>query len=168
MPCGLSPNFKTFRSPRVDSEEPMHSASACSLAGRYNNPIPTRFPAPKDCLKIPALTCSLQVEVGHGGGILRWYTQLELSLLIPCIHGLINYIDTKAKCSHLKNLHLKGLWVRCLSVWGPEPHTLPPYTLYTCIQYTYSHREGGRGGRVEPQRRGDNSDKHLPQSPFTA
>jgi hypothetical protein len=31
----------------------------------------------------------------------------------------------------------------------------PPYTLYTCIvvQYTYSHWEGGRGGRVEPERR---------------
>jgi hypothetical protein len=26
------------------------------------------------------------------------------------------------------------------------PHTPPPYTLYTCIQYTYSHMEGG-GGR---------------------
>jgi hypothetical protein len=29
-------------------------ASLCSLAGRYDNPIPTRFPAPVDCLKIPA------------------------------------------------------------------------------------------------------------------
>jgi hypothetical protein len=28
----------------------------------------------------------------------------------------------------------------------------PPYTLYTCIKYTYSHREGG-GGKVEPERR---------------
>jgi hypothetical protein len=27
----------------------------CSLAGLYNNPIPTRFLAPKDCLKIPPL-----------------------------------------------------------------------------------------------------------------
>ncbi len=68
----------------------------------------------------------------------------------------------------------------------------PPYTLYTWIQYTYSHREGGGG--VEPMRRGEgqqgrvqikelgwkyqhdwikarnlpsvNSDKYLPQSPF--
>ncbi len=31
----------------------------------------------------------------------------------------------------------------------------PPYTLYTCIQYTYSHREWGLGGRVEPERRGE-------------
>ncbi len=32
----------------------MNSSSLCSLAGRYENPIPTRFLAPIDCLKIPA------------------------------------------------------------------------------------------------------------------
>jgi hypothetical protein len=32
----------------------MNSASLCRLAGRYNNPIPTWFLAPIDCLKIPA------------------------------------------------------------------------------------------------------------------
>jgi hypothetical protein len=32
----------------------MNSASLCSLAVRYNNPIPPRFMAPIDCLKIPA------------------------------------------------------------------------------------------------------------------
>ncbi len=32
----------------------MNSASLCSLAGRYDNPIPTRFLAPIDCLKILA------------------------------------------------------------------------------------------------------------------
>jgi hypothetical protein len=33
------------------------------------------------------------------------------------------------------------------------PHS---YTLYTCIQYTYSHREGGGGGgRVKPEKRGE-------------
>jgi hypothetical protein len=31
----------------------------------------------------------------------------------------------------------------------------PSYTLYLIwIQYTYSHREGGSGGRIEPERRG--------------
>ncbi len=29
-------------------------ARLCSLAGRYDNPIPTRFLAPIDCLKIQA------------------------------------------------------------------------------------------------------------------
>jgi hypothetical protein len=33
----------------------MNSASLCRLTGRYDNPIPTRFLAPIDCLKIPAL-----------------------------------------------------------------------------------------------------------------
>ncbi len=32
----------------------MNSASLCSLAGRYDNPIPTRCLAPIDLLKIPA------------------------------------------------------------------------------------------------------------------
>ncbi len=32
----------------------MNSASLCRLADRYDNPIPTLFLAPIDCLKIPA------------------------------------------------------------------------------------------------------------------
>ncbi len=46
--------FKLLRSPRIDSQG-TNSARLCSLAGRYHNPIPTRFLAPVDCLKIPAL-----------------------------------------------------------------------------------------------------------------
>jgi hypothetical protein len=33
----------------------MNFASLCSLAGRYDNPIPTLFLAPMDCLKFSAL-----------------------------------------------------------------------------------------------------------------
>ncbi len=40
--------FKRLRSPGIDS------ASLCSLVGRYDNPIPTRFLAPIDRSKIPA------------------------------------------------------------------------------------------------------------------
>jgi len=36
--------------------------------------------------------------------------------LIHFKHGLINYIDTNAKCRHLKNLPVTGLCGRCLSV----------------------------------------------------
>jgi hypothetical protein len=36
----------------------INSASLCSLAGRYDNYIPTRFQVPIDCLKIPALNQS--------------------------------------------------------------------------------------------------------------
>jgi hypothetical protein len=44
--------FKLVRSTRIDSKEPI--ARLCSRAGRYN-PIPPRFLASIDCLKIPAL-----------------------------------------------------------------------------------------------------------------
>jgi hypothetical protein len=43
----------------------MNSASLCSLAGLYDNPIPTRFLAPIDCLKIPALNMVLHISSGH-------------------------------------------------------------------------------------------------------
>jgi hypothetical protein len=42
---------KLVRRQRNDSKEPI-AARLCSLAGRYDNPIPTRFLAPIDCLKI--------------------------------------------------------------------------------------------------------------------
>jgi hypothetical protein len=52
--CEQSPNFLTFKEPR-NRFQGISSSSLCSLAGRYDNPIPTRFLAPIDCLKIPAL-----------------------------------------------------------------------------------------------------------------
>jgi hypothetical protein len=67
----------------------------------------------------------------------------------------------------------------CLRHRTPYP---PLYTSYACIQYTYSHRKGGTGRIVEPERLGNgnssqswventnmtiNSDKNLPQSPST-
>jgi hypothetical protein len=39
----------------------MNSASLCSLAGRYDNPIPPRFLDPIDSLKIPARNA----EINH-------------------------------------------------------------------------------------------------------
>ncbi len=45
--------FKLLRRPRSDSKGPIFGR-LCSLAGRYDNPIPTRLLAPVDCLKIPA------------------------------------------------------------------------------------------------------------------
>jgi hypothetical protein len=44
----------------------MNSASLCSLAGRYDNPIPTRCLAPIGSLKIPALDLDPKVwRFGH-------------------------------------------------------------------------------------------------------
>ncbi len=45
--------FLTFMEPR-NRFQGMNSASLFSLADRYDNPIPTRFLAPIDCLKILA------------------------------------------------------------------------------------------------------------------
>ena len=50
----LSSNFETFKEPK-NRFQGANSARMCSLAGRYDNPIPTRFQASIDCLKIPAL-----------------------------------------------------------------------------------------------------------------
>jgi hypothetical protein len=48
-----SPNFLTFKEPR-NLFQGIKSASLCSLGGRYDNPVPIRFLAPFDCLKILA------------------------------------------------------------------------------------------------------------------
>jgi hypothetical protein len=48
------PNFLSFKEPK-DRFQGTNSATLCSLAGRYDKPIPTRVLAPIDCLKIPAL-----------------------------------------------------------------------------------------------------------------
>jgi hypothetical protein len=44
--------FSTCKEPR-NPFQGIDSASLCSLAGRYDNPIPTRFLVPIDCSKIP-------------------------------------------------------------------------------------------------------------------
>jgi hypothetical protein len=43
-----------------------NSARLNSLAGRYNNSIPTRFLAPINCLKIPALECLMLFFASYG------------------------------------------------------------------------------------------------------
>jgi hypothetical protein len=43
--------FKLLRRPRICRFQGINSASLCSLAGRCDNPVPTRFLAPIDCLK---------------------------------------------------------------------------------------------------------------------
>jgi hypothetical protein len=44
-----------------------NSARLCSLAGRYDNPIPTQFLAPKDYLKIPAQEKGGGQKIQRGG-----------------------------------------------------------------------------------------------------
>ncbi len=106
-------------------------------------------------------------------------------------HWLINYVDTKAKCSHLKKFTSKGILLQVFICLRPGTSIPPPLPLcirvYSTVQYAYSHREGG-GGVVEPKSRLEgqlftklgrkcqhdwmylqsiNSYKHLPQSSFT-
>ncbi len=108
-------------------------------------------------------------------------------------HGLINYIDTKAKCHHLnKNLPVKGLCVRFLSVWGPihSYDPIPPLTYCIWVYCKLNHTGKGGGGKrwTREKVRGATihkagskiptlltvspvyiqySHKHLPQSPFS-
>jgi hypothetical protein len=106
-------------------------------------------------------------------------------------HGLFNYIDNNAKCRHLKNWPVKGLCGRWLSEfidWSYSqscqyfwpsfvncfPCNLlslvqryPPLPLPCVNKYilsTYSVCKWGGGG---VQGSGPQTDKHLPQSPFT-
>jgi hypothetical protein len=67
------------------------------------------------------------------------------------VHGLNNlYIDTKAKCHHLKILSCKGTLRQVFICLRPPPHLWPHtptlYTLYTCI-LVYLFTQGRRGGR---------------------
>jgi hypothetical protein len=60
----------------------MNSASLCSLAGRYDNPIPARCLAPIDFLKIPALLNNIvQLELGL-------VAFLEMYVFLAAIPGL--------------------------------------------------------------------------------
>jgi hypothetical protein len=52
--------FKLLRSPEIDSKESI-SPAYVALAGRYGNPLPTRFLSPKDYLKMPALILLLEI-----------------------------------------------------------------------------------------------------------
>ncbi len=75
------PEFLTFKEPK-NRLQGISSASLCGLAGQYDNPIPTRFLAPVDCLKIPALipkglmkitrTSRLSMVSWRNAGLKRW------------------------------------------------------------------------------------------------
>ncbi len=83
------------------------------------------------------------------------YQQNQRSNSLPFVedkkHSKIRLIEGKAKFRHLNKLTCKGtLRLVFISLRPKTPYPPPPYALYTCIQYTYSHREWGK---VEPERR---------------
>jgi hypothetical protein len=65
----------------------------------------------------------------------------------------LRLIEGNAKCHHLKTLTCKGTSRKVFICLRPINLLPLPYTLYTCIQYTYSHREGGGVGGIDPNRR---------------
>jgi hypothetical protein len=56
MGLNPEPEYLTFKEPK-NRFQGTNFARPCSLAGRYDHLIPTRFLAPIDCLKIPAQVC---------------------------------------------------------------------------------------------------------------
>jgi hypothetical protein len=70
----------------------MNSASLCSLAGRYDNPIPPRFLAPIDFLKIPApfkgrkIDTSIPLQQVESSS----FTECTLLLFFPTKHRVKN------------------------------------------------------------------------------
>jgi hypothetical protein len=95
----------------------MNSASLCSLAGRYDNPIPPRFLAPIDFLKIPAQFTDL-----YRARICKrlWRPGIDAEESIPPAYvawraGTTNRVVVPARQAGNRFLgSLKGLQIRAL------------------------------------------------------
>jgi hypothetical protein len=82
-----------------------NSASLCSLAGRYDNPIPTRLLAPIACLKIPAQLC------GHLGQVPKWGTTHRLTQLTNAVQWRVKLRVGQSPASLCSASWLQGqLW----------------------------------------------------------
>ncbi len=69
----------------------INSANLCSLAGRYDNPIPPRFLAPIDSLKIPALCYTVYCVTWVG----QWLESNSMPLTLHnCLPGSENVKTT--------------------------------------------------------------------------
>ncbi len=66
-------------------------------------------------------------------------------------------MEGNAKCRHLKNLSIKGDFAPGVCLSEAPSNSMTPYLpllhIVYVFQYTYSHRDGGEEGRVEPERR---------------
>jgi hypothetical protein len=67
------------------------------------------------------------------------------------LFGVVKQFSESGQIQSVKLLQKKENMVFNRTPYSPPPP--PPNTLYTHIQHTYSHWEGGKGGRVEPERR---------------
>jgi hypothetical protein len=105
----------------------MNSASLCSLAGRYDNPIPPRFLAPIDCLKIPARIFSIRKSLaGRYDNPIppRFLAPIDCLKIPARIFSIRKSCDVPHFCNHL-NVHY-----RQYSYVEEKNMYLPKYTLY--------------------------------------
>jgi hypothetical protein len=99
--------------------------------------------------------CSGPVPIGRAlvfsDGVWAYAQQSRVYVERQDSHG------RKCKMSSSKKFTCKGTLGQVFICLRPPPlirhHTIPIYALYTSTQYTFSHGEGGEGGRVESERR---------------
>ncbi len=137
--------LQLFKEPK-NRYQGINSARLCSLAGQYDNPIPTRFLATIDCLKIPALSTGSYISLvllrkewigwrnSSGGG--RYIEWKRVSSIDPHRRVLNSLLRTRIS--------------RRRMFWLPPPP--PPYrqqvvslSLSSCVSLV--ELTDGRGGR---------------------
>jgi hypothetical protein len=90
-----------------------NSVSLCSLAGRYDNPIPTRFLAPIDCLIIPARPWD-----GNLHGVIS-FTLMPIIIFAP--NSFTNRTAVYLQVKHKKNgWFVSWMLVKNVMVGGGE------------------------------------------------
>jgi hypothetical protein len=96
----------------------MNSASLCSLAGRYDNPLPPRFLAPIDSLKIPALLVR-----NRGYATIKIGTEEGVIYMILIKNGSAILSLLKKVCNSILYRNIGGHFVAV--VFGALPPPLP-------------------------------------------
>ncbi len=108
--------FKTFMGPR-NRFQGMNSASLCSLAGRYDNPNPTRSLSPIGRLKIPAWRWVRLVDVypflGEGESpVVASFVLSWINFLSHLLHLVVLLFITKNAHETLKTFTIKYITSR--------------------------------------------------------
>jgi hypothetical protein len=112
----------------------MNSASLCSLAGRYDNPLPPRFLAPIASLKIPAL-----VSKNAGESTILWVTACEKNIWtsrnpnqISATLSQIFSSNKSAQASRKKGIYANraGGWIH---FWMKRLRTLKSFFRYSKV-----------------------------------
>jgi hypothetical protein len=81
----LSPDFyNVYGAQESISRNKFRQPTVCCLAGRYDNPIPTRFLAPIDCFKIAAVLKTVKAKDRSNNGIA---SLLRFSLITKKTHA---------------------------------------------------------------------------------